>query len=408
MRDQAATGEVVELLQQLIRIPSINPREARPSGETGEKRLARFVIEWLQSRGVAAELVEKTPDRPNVIATLLSPADAYLLLEAHLDTVEVSNMTVSPFGGTIEKGSVVGRGSVDTKVSLAVYMHTLARLAARPPDERPLVQPMLLAAIDEEHSFLGVRQLLWELAERGTKAVGGIVGEPTEMRMGCYHKGVIRLCLTVTGRAGHSSTPEAAVNPIVLAASVITQLAEQNLVEVHHALGASTRSVTRISGGDGGNIIPGQVELELDIRTLPGQDPQDILDALRAELEIVAPGAVTLHVPHVIDWPLDGHSEDVVAHVVAEALEGHNLSADAVGLPYGTDASKISLCGIPTVVLGPGAITQAHTADEAIKIDQIDQLRAVIWDTVNNPGLATAAANPAVVPPELTEENQCD
>lgn len=406
MKDPAATDEVVELLQQLIRIPSVNPRGASPSGNTGEQAVAQFVAEWLEARGVVADLVEETPRRPNVIATLRNPSSSVLLLEAHTDTVEVSNMTVSPFGAEIVGGSVVGRGSVDTKVSLAVYMHTLARLAALPADERPPVTPMLLAAIDEEHSFLGVRQLLRELARREVAAVGAIVGEPTDMRLGCYHKGVIRLCLTVKGRAGHSSAPEAAVNPVNLAAAVITQLATQNPTETHHALGASTRAVTRISGGDGGNIIPSHVKLELDIRTLPGQEPQEVLRALRLEMESVAPGAVTVQDPHVIDWPLDGRADDAVADAVALALKKCGLSGEAIGLPFGTDASKIHLCGIPTVVLGPGRITQAHTVDEAIKIEQIDQLRSVIWQTITGPVLASASARTASIPPSLAEESK--
>src|SRR5688572_31903806 len=108
-----------ELLQALIRIPSVNPHGNPGTDGIGEKAMAEWLAAWLQEAGAQVELREVLPDRPNVIAHWPGdrPGKARLLFAPHTDTVSVSGMTIDPFSGEIRDGKIWGRGASDTKGS---------------------------------------------------------------------------------------------------------------------------------------------------------------------------------------------------------------------------------------------------------------------------------------------------
>ncbi|MFN3286754.1 MAG: M20/M25/M40 family metallo-hydrolase, partial [bacterium] len=105
--------ETVELLRELVSVPSVNP--AYPGG-TGEGELAHRVAEHLRDLGAEVRLVEVLPGRPNVVAEV-GREGPRLLLSAHLDTVQATGMTVAPFAGEVRDGRLFGRGACDTKAS---------------------------------------------------------------------------------------------------------------------------------------------------------------------------------------------------------------------------------------------------------------------------------------------------
>ena len=118
--------DLVSLLQQLIRIPSVNPDNAPGTELTGEETLAIFLSTWLESIGAKLTLEEIKPGRPNLIARF-APRDGRprILLGPHLDTVGVGGMTIDPFGGEIRDGKVWGRGASDTKGPMAAMLWAL-------------------------------------------------------------------------------------------------------------------------------------------------------------------------------------------------------------------------------------------------------------------------------------------
>jgi acetylornithine deacetylase len=119
--------ETVQLLKDLVRIPSVNPRE---SPQPAERDIAEFVANWMRAIGCEVALQEVLPGRPNVVARLKGRTEhRALLLEAHLDTVEVEGMVVEPFEGQVRDGRLYGRGSADAKGSLAAFMLAMKRLA---------------------------------------------------------------------------------------------------------------------------------------------------------------------------------------------------------------------------------------------------------------------------------------
>ncbi|MER5428742.1 M20 family metallopeptidase [Streptomyces sp. NPDC002588] len=369
---------VEDLLRDLVRIPSVNPRDGAADG--GETAVAEYVRDWLERRGVRAELPEVLPGRRNVVAVVPGRAPGVVLLESHLDTVETDGMTVDPYDGAVHDGRLYGRGACDAKGPLAAFLLALAELAAG--DGPPPYTVVLAGVCDEEHGCLGVLHLVDALTDR--PVVGAIVGEPTGLVPAVAHKGVVRYTVRTRGRAGHSSRPEEAVNAITLMAPVIAHLAgSPPAVPPHPLLGSATRSVTRVRGGTGPNTIPDSCEVDVDRRTLPGEDPETVWEHDRAEL--TALGA-EVDSPFTVDPALDTAADADVVTALRRALDEHGRPSEIRGMPFGTDASKLARAEIPSVVFGPGSVADAHSAEESVDLAEVELAARVVAAAVRGLG----------------------
>ncbi|MFI7503011.1 M20 family metallopeptidase [Streptomyces sp. NPDC049687] len=372
------TTSAEDLLRDLVRIPSVNPREG--AGDGGETAVAAYVRDWLERRGVRAESHEVLPGRSNVVAVVPGRSESAVLLESHLDTVETDGMTVGPYDAEVRGGRLFGRGACDAKGPLAAFLLALVELAAG--DDPPPYTVVLAGVCDEEHAYRGVLHLVDALADRAV--VGAIVGEPTGLVPAVAHKGVVRYTVRTRGRAGHSSRPEEAVNAITLMAPVVTHLAGSAPdVPPHPLLGPATRSVTRIRGGTGPNTIPGSCEADVDRRTLPGEDLDTVWRRDRDEL--AALGA-EVDPPFTVDPALDTAADADVVTALCRALDEHGRPSEVRGMPFGTDASKLARAGIPSVVFGPGSVGDAHSAAESVELTEVELAARVVLAAVRGVG----------------------
>lgn len=383
--------DVEGLLASLVAIPSINPRDAQnfepPLGEAG---LGEFVTCWLERHGVDVSTHEVLPGRSNILAVVPGRTLDVLVLEAHLDTVETDGMS-DPFNPEVRDGRMYGRGTCDTKGALAAFMLVLAELVDGPT---PSVSVALAGTVDEEHHYRGVVALLDWLEGQNRRCIGAVVGEPTQLALGTAHRGVVRFTVHVHGRAGHTSTPHDAVNAIGLASRAVSCIEDMYASTVHHSLlGGATRTVTRISGGDGPNIVPATCSFDVDRRTLPGEDPHQAWRATVQELKaLLGPTTVTAEDPHTIDYPLDTSQTSRLVRTVQSALRAHGRPDTACGLPFGTDASKFQLRGIDAVVLGPGSIREAHTVNESVDLIEVLQMAEIVLNIARADTWATSRA----------------
>nr|WP_277611483.1 M20/M25/M40 family metallo-hydrolase [Streptomyces scabichelini] len=338
-------------------------------------------------------------------------------MESHLDTVETDGMTVGPYDGLVRGGRLYGRGACDAKGPLAAFMLAAAELAG---GETPFHTVVLAGVCDEEHAYRGVLRLLADLEDlSGVGAfVGAIVGEPTDLVPAIAHKGVVRYTVRTTGRAGHSSRPAEAVNAVSLMAPVIAHLAATAPAPPPHPLlGTATRCVTRIRGGTGPNTVPGSCEVDVDRRTLPGEDPVEVWRQDRAELTaLTALGGAPVEVdePFTVDHALDTPPGSPVVVALCQALADHGRPGAVQGMPFGTDASKIARAGIPSVVFGPGSVTDAHSADESVALADVALAARTITATVRRltqhiPGATGLVRAPASdVAARRERERPCD
>src|SRR4051812_44601211 len=120
-------ASAVELLQSLVRIPSVNPAGDPGTDKVGEQACAEYLVEILRDLGADVTLREVLPGRPNVVGRFPSdrPGKPRLLLAPHTDTVSVAGMTIDPFGAELRDGKIWGRGACDTKGSMTAMLWAL-------------------------------------------------------------------------------------------------------------------------------------------------------------------------------------------------------------------------------------------------------------------------------------------
>ncbi len=357
---------VVTLLQQLVRIPSVNPDNSPGTDRCGEETLAVFLSGWLESIGAAVRLEEVRPGRPNLIARF-APDDGRprILLGPHLDTVGVGGMDIDPFGGVIHDGKLWGRGASDTKGPMAAMLWAL--------HENRDILAKLPVAVDFV-AFMGEESCQWGsrdfVARHGHLYQFALVGEPTSMEIVHVTKGSLWTTLRTTGRAAHSSMPEKGENAILRLARAIDQLDRHlgaGLAEfTHPVLGRSTCNIGVIRGGSRPNIVPDLAEAELDIRITPSLS--DSGGALRLLEDAIAACDLPVSIVHPHENP--PMETDPDHPVIRRLLEtgGTRLA----GAPWFSDAAHLSSGGVPSVCIGPGSIDQAHTADEFIAISDLE------------------------------------
>ena len=364
----ASMSPVLQTLADLVRINSVN---SSYDGGPGEGEVAAYVRRFFEQRGIETWEQEVFPGRPNVLARLPGlDSSRRIVLEAHTDTVSVKGMTIPPFEPVIREGRMYGRGSCDTKAGLATMMHAMASL--KEEGITPPCEVVLAAAVDEEYSYRGVVRLC-----EGLKADAAIVAEPTELRAVIATKGVLRCRLVVHGRSAHSSKPHLGVNAITHMARVIAAIEADNerMAAVQHPLvGCGTCNVGVITGGVQVNFVPDRCAIEIDRRLLPGEKASDAVAHYRQLLQGLEGITGDVEEPLLlVDEALDTPAEAAVVQTALQVLRDLGLNAEPCGVPFGCDASKLARAGIPSIVFGPGSIDRAHTADEYIEIDQVEQ-----------------------------------
>jgi acetylornithine deacetylase len=327
-----------------------------------------YLHEYFRSNSIETWQQEAFPGRPNLIARLPGQdSSRRLVFEAHTDTVSVGNMTIPPFDPVISEGRLYGRGSCDTKAGLAAMAYAATSLKSAgivPPCE-----VWVVAAADEEYSFGGVRRLL-----AGLQATAAVVSEPTQMRVAIASKGVLRWRIQCRGKAAHSSKPQNGINAITNMARVILALEEDGArlqSTSHPLLGNATLNVGIIEGGRQVNVVPDLCTIDLDRRLLPGEKIPQVLAHYRSLLD---PGLdAHFETPMLEDEALETSCETDLVQRALRVSQELGMNPAPLGVPFGTDASKFSRAGIPSIICGPGSIDLAHGAIEFVEISQVEQ-----------------------------------
>lgn len=344
--------------------------------------LIDYVVERLAAANIATTLVHNDAgDKANLIAEIGPRDRPALLVSGHTDVVpaDPAQWTVtSPFEPRRLEGRLYGRGSADMKAFIGIALERLIALHPR-LDKAGIV---LALSFDEELGCLGAPLMLPHLGALAHRLRGAIIGEPTGMRIGNAHKGHIAMRATVHGRGGHSGYPERGVNAIDVAAGVITRLRQlgnekrgTDAPDTRFDPPYSTVHTGLVAGGDALNKIPDSCRIDFEMRTLPGQDPEELIrrlsddfpQALAADLVPLA-RQTRLTLECLSQYPQLDENRDSYLAWIAELTAG---DATPMPLGFGCEAGLFAQLGVPTVVCGPGSIHQAHLPDEYIDIDQI-------------------------------------
>lgn len=363
---------VVQTLADLVRINSIN---AAYEGSPGEREIATWVRRFFEQRGIEVREREVFPGRPNVIARLPGRnPKRRVVLEAHMDTVSVKGMTIPPFEPRIEGGKMFGRGSCDTKAGLAAMMQAVASLHAA--GITPPCEVWFAATVDEEHSFGGVTKLC-----EGLRADAAVVAEPTDLRVVVASKGILRWRIAVRGKAAHSATPHLGINAIEHMARIVLALESDHhrlaQTPAHALLGRATCNVGLINGGAQINFVPATCSIDIDRRLLPGEKADALLAHYQGLLDHLKSQHPTLDAvmepPMIVDEALETPTDSAVVQLASTLVKELGRDGRPAGVPYGSDASKLSRQGVPSIIIGPGSIDQAHGAVEFVDLTQVEQ-----------------------------------
>lgn len=358
-----------EMIAQLIATPSIS--SVNPEEDQANRPVVDLLAEWLGGLGFQIEIQEVpgAPGKANLIATLGS-GEGGLVLAGHTDTVpfDEGRWQSDPFQLSERGGKLYGLGTSDMKAFLALVVEAVRDLRAQ-----DLKQPLIvLATADEESGMSGARALVEAGQPRGRHAV---IGEPTNLIPVRMHKGVMMESVRVLGRSGHSSDPSLGLNAMEGMNKVLNDLLrwrselQQRYRNDEFKIPQPTLNLGRICGGDNPNRICPEVELQLDIRPLPGMS----LEELRQELEQRVRRA-TAEQPWGIELqalfpglpPMETPSSAAIVRAT-ERLTGATAEAAA----FGTEAPFLQALGADVVVLGPGDIAQAHQPDEYLRLDRL-------------------------------------
>lgn len=352
----------------------IAARSENPGGT--EDAAAEVAAGILAELDVLTETVRGEAGRPSLVAQTGAAEGPSLAWNGHLDTVPAGSADTwssPPFEGRIVNGALVGRGACDMKGSIAATLAAVAAIRRSGLELRGSLT-LHLAADEELAGLHGTKVLL----ERGyLDQDAAIVGEATGLQLGLAQRGGAWLTATAFGRAAHGSQPDLGVNAITSMARFLLRLRE-GLPDRHHPLaGSPTINAAIIAGGSAPNVVPDRCSVDIDRRVIPGEtDPQEVLAPLRALIdELHAEHPEVLIELEVREWtdaaeaPPDSRVATLARAAVAAETGATPADAGFTGI---TDARYyINRAGIPAVILGPGSLSVAHTADEWVAVEDL-------------------------------------
>lgn len=322
---------------------------------------------------LAALLRERGPDEVTVVDVpraegLKTASYVYarfgeprLLVNAHLDTVPPNaDWSADPFLPRVEGGRLYALGSADTKGAAAAILCALEDVTPRDTG--------ILFSGDEEFSSVAMRAFVASAHRQGLERA--IVCEPTNLRAGTRHRGLLAFDVTVTGPGGHSSNADTVAAPIAMLSRLGAAL--DAWAARHKALGppgfpGMCVNLAQLEGGVAFNVIPAHARLVVSLRPPPDADTNRLWPELEALARDVVPEGVFRRLR---DNPPFA-TRDLAAF---EPLLGEMTKAP-LDLGFWTEAAVLAANGVDAVVLGPGDIAQAHGPDEWVPIDELHRAR---------------------------------
>ncbi|MEM7222080.1 MAG: acetylornithine deacetylase [Pseudomonadota bacterium] len=369
-----AAPKSLELIRRLIAFDTTSVKS--------NLALIDFVREFLASHGIESQLVHNEErSKANLYATIGPEDRPGVMLSGHSDVVPVTGQAwdSDPFDVLERDGKLYGRGTADMKSFIAAALAFVPEMAAS-----DLKTPIHLAiSYDEEIGCVGVRRLLEMMAGLPIRPAMCVIGEPTGMKVVIGHKGKRAFRVRVRGLECHSSLAPAGVNAVDYAAELIVfirqlakRLAAEGPFEAEYEVAHTTLHSGLVQGGTALNIVPKDCFFDFEIRNLPDQDPEPLIEEITAyarntlepEMQAVDP-ASGFAFEALSGYPgLDtGPGEEVVTFV--KSLVGAN---DHKKITFGTEGGLFQgQLGVPTVVCGPGHIAQAHKPNEWIELSQV-------------------------------------
>ena len=375
--------------EQLVRIRSVVDAHRG----TSEMEAAMFLAQELRALGLEVRIDEVAPGRPNLIADWAGSGfnpkvHRTLMLEGHTDVVTEGDRSAwsrDPYGAALEvepsgMTRLYGRGSADMKAGVCAAIAALEAIMRTHPELPGRIRLGLV--VDEEGLMLGIKHFI---AQGHADAVdGAIICEPEENELCLFQKGAMRVAVHFKGVMAHGAMPYAGVNPIAALQRFLAQVAElereeQARLGAHPYLGLPWFTPTIVQAPVVGeaqlNVMPEGAYAALDIRTVPGQDHDDLYATLRRfadEVEAQMPRlAIEIDFFESRPWTATDPADPLVAALEAAYPESIGGAPRYGGVPGATDGTFLHAAGVPIVTVGPGDRTIPHQVDEFVRVEEM-------------------------------------
>ncbi|OZI56253.1 YgeY family selenium metabolism-linked hydrolase [Bordetella genomosp. 4] len=370
------TSDVIQLTQDMVRIPSLSGQESAMA-DLMKQRMHEFGF------------TSVTMDRNGSVLGLIGPdeADVALLFDGHMDVVPVSgDWRFDPFGATIHEGRLYGRGSTDMKGGIAAAICGVAAAAREGALKRRVaVSASVLEEVIEGHALASVLDRCQPAAV--------IICEPSKLDIKIAQKGRLEILLTFKGVPAHAASPHLGRNPLHAAARALTALASLPLPSdpvVGDALLVPTDMIS--SPYPSISMIPSSTTIRFDRRTLSGETEENVLAQIDACLKQHGLSDYALTTTRDSVSTFTGERAEPARWLPAwQQTQDHPLVTSAVEAvkrsgreprigvwPFCTNGSESAgRRHIPTVGLGPGREEDAHIIDESIALDQLEGAREI-------------------------------
>lgn len=333
-----------------------------PSGKEEDVQL--YLEALLTQAGFSVERQVVEDDRYNLHVTM-GEAPPWLYLVGHVDTVPAWELESF---GPIEDGDIIrGLGSADMKGGCAAMVEAWLALAeALPPAERPPVG--LLLVVGEEENGDGSMAFL----RACDPPPWVVIGEPTGLAACFDHYGYLEASLTTTGRRSHSSLPELGHNAVESMLRVLLQL--WNDPEFDGEKAEIVHSIREMNSSRAGFVVPDRCETWIDLHLKPGKDPasvQSVIERIAQESIVLVPG---LDLRVEFDFASLGYSlgeDNPIALSLPGIYQALGLDLRLDAFRSHSDGNLFYAAGTKPIILGPGALEAAHTAEEQVDFTEV-------------------------------------
>ncbi|MFC1479626.1 M20 family metallopeptidase [Planctomycetota bacterium] len=371
----AQSQSPVDIAQKLLSFNTMQP-------EGNEKGCAQYLSSILEEKGFQTARYEFKKNRTTLVAEISCDSDKPpVCFTGHMDTVPLGDTPWehAPFGGEVEGDKIYGRGITDMKGGIAAI--TAAAIQASENTKKMKAGLKLIFTAGEELGCKGSLHLAG-MPEALGKAGALVVAEPTLNHPVCCHRGAFWIEVSAKGVTAHGATPHLGDNAIFKIVKMINKIQEYTFdIPKHPLLGPPSLNVGMIKGGENINSVPDYASFTIDIRTLPGQQHEELLEDLKKVLGEEAEISIKNDLPSVATDP--DHLWMKSVRNAAENILKMDLPPE--GKQAFTDASVLTEAfNCPSVILGPGTPEMCHKTDEYCLVSKIEEAVHIYTGIIEN------------------------
>lgn len=365
-------NEAKKVLFDVLAIKSVNHCD-------DEGKVAEYLRDYLMEAGIEAQVQRIDETHGNLIAFIPGENhDKHVVWNGHIDTVpygDLKEWNTDPAVPVEIDGKIYARGTSDMKSGIAAMAYTLASIVKS--GKKPAYDITLIGTCDEEKNGLGASELL--KAGLFPQVDEVLIGEPTGLDIGIAQKGCLWLEILIYGKTSHGAYPEQGVSAIEYGVAIANRMKAYVTAASHPILGHATAHMTQISGGIAPNMTPDRCSILMDMRLVPGQSKDDVLDFLGAIAQEYAAETDGLL---RVEWDVKNYrdavstdSKDPFTVGLQRCIEAHGVTPEHIGINYFTDGSLLLLANpdLKILLFGAGEAAVCHKPNEYVILEKYEK-----------------------------------